>query len=135
MSTRSCRSVAHGDVDVGEPVDREDLIELGEQPSMSQSSTKSPCVYSSTRRSITPRELLARLLGHVLALENVVAVLVDDLALLVHHVVVLEDALADEEVLLLDLLLGAFDLLGEHPGLDRLLVALVVGVAEAVEDP
>ena len=63
-----------------------------------------------------------------------VAVLVDDLALLVHHVVVLEHALADEEVLLLDLLLGALDLLGEHLGLDRLLLALLGGRAEAVED-
>src|SRR5262249_49693166 len=55
-------------------------------------------------------------------------------ALLVHDVVVLEHALADEEVLLLDLALGLLDLLGEHPGFDRLLVALLVGAAEAVED-
>jgi hypothetical protein len=38
--------------------------------------------------------------------EHLVAVLVDDLALLVHHVVVLEDALADQVVLLLDLALA-----------------------------
>ena len=50
------------------------------------------------------------------------------------HVVVLEHALADEEVLLLDLLLRLLDLLGEHLRLDRLLVALVVDRAEAVED-
>ena len=73
-------------------------------------------------------------LAHVAALEHVVAVLVDDPALLVHDVVVLEHALADEEVLLLDLPLGLLDLLGEHPGLDRLLVALLVGRPEAVED-
>ena len=54
-------------------------------------------------------------LAHVLALEDLVAVRVDDPALLVHDVVVLEHALADEEVLLLDLLLGLLDLLGQHP--------------------
>src|SRR3954451_14987538 len=79
-------------------------------------------------------DLLAGRLAHVAPHENLVAVLVDDLALLVHDVVVLEDALADEEVLLLDLLLGLLDLLRQHPGLDGLLVALLVGGAEAVED-
>ena len=79
-------------------------------------------------------DLLARGLAHVAALEHVVAVLVDDPPLLVHDVVVLEHALADEEVLLLDLPLGLLDLLGEHPGLDRLLVALLVDGPEAVED-
>ena len=103
-------------------------------PSRSQSSTKSPGVYSSTSRSMTPLISSRACSPHVLALEDLVAVLVDDPALLVHHVVVLEDALADEEVLLLDLPLGLLDLLGEHPGLDRLLVALVVDRAEAVED-
>ena len=91
-------------------------------------------MYSSTRRSITAGDLLARRVAHVLALEHAVAVLVDDLALLVHHVVVLEDALADEEVLLLDLALGVLDLLREHLRLDRLLVALLVDRTEAVED-
>ena len=42
--------------------------------------------------------------------------------------------LAHQEVLLLDLALGLLDLLGEHAGLDRLLVALLVGGAQAVED-
>ena len=79
-------------------------------------------------------QLLARGVRHVLALEDLVAVLVDDLALLVHHVVVLEDALADQEVLLLDLGLGALDLLGEHLGLDRLLLALLARRAQAVQD-
>ena len=79
-------------------------------------------------------DLLARGLAHVAALEHLVAVLVDDPPLLVHDVVVLEHALADEEVLLLDLALGLLDLLGEHARLDRLLVALVVDGAEAVED-
>src|SRR4051794_22940142 len=79
-------------------------------------------------------DLLARLVAHVATLEDLVAVLVDDPALLVHHVVVLEDALTDQEVLLLDLALGLLDLLGEDPGLDRLLVAVVVGGAEALED-
>ena len=79
-------------------------------------------------------DLLARRVAHVAALEDLVAVGVDDAALLVHDVVVLEHVLAHEEVLLLDAALGLLDLLGQHPGLDRLLVALVVDRAEAVED-
>src|SRR3954451_4421351 len=79
-------------------------------------------------------DLLARDRAHVAALEHLVAVLVDDLALLVHHVVVLEDALADEVVLLLDLALGVLDLLREHLRLDRLLLARLPHGPEAVED-
>ena len=52
---------------------------------------------------------LADVLGQVLAVENLVALLVDDLALLVHDVVVVEDALAHGVVDLLDLALRALD--------------------------
>ena len=44
-----------------------------------------------------------------LALENLAAQRVDALTLLVHHVVVFEQVLADGEVLRLDLLLRALD--------------------------
>ncbi len=80
-------------------------------------------------------DLLARDIAHVAALENLAPVLVDDAALLVHDVVVLEDALPAQVVLLLDLLLRVLDLLAEHLRLERVLLALVVGRAEAVEDP
>ena len=43
---------------------------------------------------------------------------VDDLALLVHHVVVLEHVLSGREVHRLDLALGALDGLGDEAGLD-----------------
>ena len=79
-------------------------------------------------------DLLARDRAHVAALEHLVAVAVDDLALLVHDVVVLEHALADEVVLLLDLALRVLDLLREHLRLDRLFLAVVALRAEAVED-
>src|SRR4051794_275630 len=79
--------------------------------------------------------LTARLLADALSFEHLVAVGVDDTALLVHHVVVLQHAFADQEVLLLDLLLRFLDLFREHPRLDRFLVALVVDAAEFVEDP
>ena len=46
--------------------------------------------------------------------------LVDRLPLLVHHVVVLEQVLADLEVAALDLLLGALDGARHHAVLDRL---------------
>ena len=54
-----------------------------------------------------------------LALENLAAQRVDALALLVHHVVVLEQVLADGEVLRLDLLLRALDGARHHAVLDR----------------
>jgi hypothetical protein len=50
------------------------------------------------------------LVRQVVALEHAAALLVDDHALRVHHVVVLEDVLARDEVLLLDLLLRVLDL-------------------------
>ncbi len=79
-------------------------------------------------------DLGARDLGHVAALEDLAAVLVDDAPLLVHHVVVLENALSDQEVLLLDLLLGVLDLLREHLRLERILLSFLVHRPEAVED-
>ncbi len=68
------------------------------------------------------------LLAQVLALEHPEALGVDHLALPVHDLVVLEDVLADLEVLLLDLGLGAPDGPGDHLVLDR----HVVGHAQAV---
>ena len=50
--------------------------------------------------------------------EGVATTLVDDLTLGVHHVIVLEEALTDTEVVFLDLLLGALDGLVEHAVLE-----------------
>ena len=83
---------------------------------------------------VAPDDLLdplADLLGGVVAVEHAAALFVDDHALRVHHVVVLEDVLAGDEVLLLDLLLGALDLARE----DRRLHRLVVRDLEALHDP
>ena len=55
----------------------------------------------------------------ICAFENLPAQRVDVLALLVHHVVVLEQVLADGEVLRFDLLLRALDRARDHPVLDR----------------
>ena len=66
----------------------------------------------------------------VLAVDDLLAPSVDDLALFVHHLVVLERVLADLGVLALDGVLGAFDGLGDHLGFDR----QVVG-HRAVHDP
>src|SRR5436305_982371 len=71
------------------------------------------------------------LLGHVLALEHLTPLLVDHLALAVHDVVVLEDVLARDEVLLLDLLLRVLDLVREDLRLHR----LVLGDLETLHDP
>ena len=54
------------------------------------------------------------------AVQGVAAALVDDFTLGVHHVVVLQEALPDAEVVLLHLLLGPLDALGDHAGLDDL---------------
>ena len=50
--------------------------------------------------------------------KGVATALVDDLTLGVHHVIVLEEALTDTEVVFLDLLLGALDSLVEHAVLE-----------------
>ena len=73
---------------------------------------------------------LLDLLREVFALEDAAALLVDDHALHVHDVVVLEDVLPRDEVLLLDLLLRVLDLLREDLALHR----LVVGEVEALHD-
>ena len=62
---------------------------------------------------------LADLLVQVGALEHLAALAVDDLALAVQHVVVLEHVLADLEVLLLHLGLRGPDGAGDDLGLDR----------------
>src|SRR4051794_17843108 len=72
----------------------------------------------------------ADLLRQVLSLEDAAALVVDDRALLVHDVVVLEDVLAHDEVLLLDLLLRVLDLVRE----DLRLHGLVVRHLEALHD-
>ena len=52
---------------------------------------------------------LERGVAQVFAVEDLLAAPVDDLALLVHHLVVLEDVLADLEVAVLDRALRALD--------------------------
>ena len=54
----------------------------------------------------------------VLAVQNLVALLVDDPTLLVHHVVVVEHLLAHGEIYLLDLALGTLDGSADQLGLD-----------------
>ena len=69
-----------------------------------------------------------RLLGEVGALEELAALLVDDLALAVHHLVVLEDVLAQLVVLALHLALRPLDGLRDHLRLD----GHVLGQVEAL---
>ena len=59
------------------------------------------------------------------AVEHASAVAVDGVALAVHDVVVLQDVLSHLEVMALDLLLGALNLLGDHLGVDRHVVGHV----------
>src|SRR5581483_3230695 len=69
---------------------------------------------------------------HVCALEHLAPLFVDDLALLVHHVVVLDDVLAGVEVHALDLLLCAGDRARDPRVLDRLDLEAVHQPADAV---
>ena len=55
----------------------------------------------------------------VLLFEQLLAHSIDGFALLVHHVVVLEDVFSGREVLAFDPFLRRFDLFGNHPGFDR----------------
>ena len=59
-----------------------------------------------------------QLVGDVLAVQHGLALLVDDLALLVHHIVILQDLFADGEVGRLQLFLGALDGVGDELVLD-----------------
>ena len=68
--------------------------------------------------------------AEALAHEGVAAFLVDHGALLVHHVVVFEQALTHSEVVLFDLLLCTLDAVVDHRVLDHLAVL----EAEAVHD-
>ena len=54
--------------------------------------------------------------------KGVAALLVDYCTLLVHHIIVLDKALTDTEVILLNLLLCALDTLRNHRALDHLAV-------------
>src|SRR4051794_27869974 len=68
------------------------------------------------------RNPLAHVLRQVVAFQHAAPLLVDHHALRVHDVVVLEDVLAHDEVLLLDLLLRSLDLVREDLRLHRLVV-------------
>ena len=77
--------------------------------------------------------LLAEILRQVGAVQHAVALLVDHLPLHVHHVVVLEDVLALDEVLLLDLLLRVLDLAREDAGFHRLVVRQLEALHDVVD--
>ena len=68
---------------------------------------------------------LVDVVREILAVQNLVALGVDDLTLLVHNVIVLEDVLAHGEVDVLDFALGAFHGLGDHLVLNGHIVAHV----------
>ena len=59
---------------------------------------------------------------HVITEENFAALIVDDLSLLVHYVVVLENVFTDFEVASFHLLLSVFDGLGKHSCGNRLIL-------------
>ena len=70
---------------------------------------------------------LVDMIGEVLAIQDLVALGVNDLTLLVHDVVILENVLTHGEVDVLDLALGTLDGLGNHLVLDGHVVAHLGG--------
>ena len=80
--------------------------------------------------SIVPSRRLAIWLTSDSRLEDLVALLVDHLALVVGDVVVLEQLLADVEVARLDLALRAFEAAADDAGLD----GLALGHLQALHD-
>ena len=97
--------------------DAEALERPRARASRSQSSTTGPRCCSASR-SISRVDEVTNGLGQVLVAQDLVALGVDRLALLVDDVVVLDDALADVEVVALDARLGVLDGLGDQPRLD-----------------
>ena len=75
-------------------------------------------------------DVFDHLVVYVFALQYLHALGVDDLALLVHHVVVLQDVLADAEVAALDGALRVFDAVREHL---RLQAGVFVGIEGVVD--
>ena len=74
--------------------------------------------------------------GDVRAVEDLLALLVDDLPLAVGHIVELEDIFTDGEVAALHLGLGALDVIGEHLGGDGgILVHLRVAIIDWMRSP
>ena len=69
----------------------------------------------------------------VLAVQHLVALAIDDLALLVHDVVVAQHVFADLEVAALQLFLGALDGGGDHPGLDGGVLVQAHGVHQVLD--
>ena len=99
-SKRAAREVAGLELDA-EPVGRE----LGEAaPGRSRRPGTAPRPASICSSIMSRMRQLA-----VAAVEDLLPVAVDPLALVVHHLVVFEQVLADVEVALLDLLLGRLD--------------------------
>ena len=64
-------------------------------------------------------ELLHQIFGRV-AFQHIAASVVDDLTLLIHHIVVLQQMLTHLEIARFDLLLCPFDRAGDHTVLDHL---------------
>jgi len=78
--------------------------------------------------------------GDIVVLEDLAPLAINDLALLVHHVVIFEEMLTDIEMVPLDLALGVLDRPADHAVLDRfiLLHAQLVhdaGDPAGTEDP
>ena len=114
-------------------------VGVGGQPAqiVAAQGTKVPVVLHITGQELGAAgiDVLPQHLVHfgadVLAVQHLAALAIDDLALLVHHVVVLQHVLADLEVAAFQLFLGAFQRVGDHAVLDGRVLVDLEGVHQA----
>ena len=105
------------------------------RPTRRTSRCRSPWRGTASRCASTCASIISRIKSLAVdAVENPLAVAVDALPLLVHHFVVFEQVLANFEVALFDLLLGAFDAAADHAAFDRF-AFLHAEAGEHVLDP
>ena len=99
--------------------------------------TKVPVILHVTGQELTAAgvDVLPQHVVHlgadILAIQHLAALAVDDLTLLVHHVVVLQHVLADLEVAAFQLFLGAFQRVGDHAVLDGRVLVDLEGIHQA----
>ena len=111
-------------------------VSIGGQPALivAAQGTKVPLVLH-----ISGQELLAaginvlpqhvvHLGADILTVQHLAALAIDDLALLVHHVVVLQHVLTDLKVAALQLFLGALQRAGDHPVLNGGILVQLEGI-------
>ena len=114
-------------------------IGIGGQPALivTAEGTKVPLILDIARQElgagrvdVLPQHVV-HLGADILTVQHFAALAIDDLALLVHHVVVLQHVLTDLKVAALQLFLGALQRAGDHPVLNGGILVQLEGIHQA----